>query len=253
MREIFHPNQTGTARWLSLAKRDGFVLAAPNGTHSITGAAAGDNQRWNDLRSDGGARDSKADDVSFILSMIDDLVKTNDINPRRVYVTGASNGGRMTFRLLVEQPLRFAAGASFIANLPAGEVALPKVGTPIFICNGTEDPLVPDAGGRGEARSTEATVQYWVKANGGSVSTKSSRELPDADPRDGSRIREWSYGGSAGSMPVLYARVEGGGHYMPSSSAGENRPIVKKRFGHHQNRDADGADLAWDFMRVFQR
>lgn len=258
MREIFYPKQTGTLRWLTLARRDGFVLIAPNGTNPTTGDAAGNEQNWNDLRSDGGLRDSQADDVSFILSLIDEMEKQHGVNPKRVYVTGASNGGMMTFRLLIEQPKRFAAGAAFIANLPATEVAIPTTRTPILICNGTDDPLVPDGGGtvaknRGQVRSTQATVNFWLKVNGGNALQKSSRELPDTDLNDGSRLRESSYRAPDGSMPVLYIAVEGGGHYMPSSSAGELGAIVKRILGRHQNRDAEGADLAWEFMRAYQR
>lgn len=258
MRKIFRDNRTGTRRWLDLAKRDGFVLVAPNGTNPGDGDASGNRQHWNDLREDGAMSDSEADDTGFILALIDEMVKVHGIDPSRVYVTGASNGGMMTYRLLAEHPMRFAAGAAFIANLPAAHVARPSHGTPILICNGTLDPLVPYAGGmvlrnRGYVRSTLATVAFWTDANGVSSVAKTVYEMLDRDTGDGSRLEASGFADSDGTVRVLLIRMEGGGHYMPSSSAGESGPLVRRFLGESRNRDAEGADLAWEFMRRFNR
>ncbi len=258
MRKIFRNNRTDTRRWLDLAGRDGFVLVAPNGTNPGDGDTSGNRQHWNDLREDGAINDFDADDAGFILALIDEMVKVHGVDPSRIYVTGASNGGMMTYRLLAEHPLRFAAGAAFIANLPEAHVARPSHATPILICNGTLDPLVPYAGGtvwrnRGHVRSTVATVAFWTEVNGVKSAAETVYEMPDRDAGDGSRLEVSGFADPDGTVRVLVIQVEGGGHYVPSSSAGEPGPLVRRFLGESRNRDAEGADLAWEFMRRFNR
>lgn len=258
MRKLFYAQRTATRRWFELASRDGFVLVAPNGVNPETGDAYGDHQHWNDLRIDGGASSSRAEDVGFIQRLIERMASDYDIDPSRVYVTGASNGGMMAYRLLVEQPQLFASAAAFIANLPASFIPAPANSTPIFIANGTEDPLVPERGGqvarnRGAVRSTAATVAYWLQVNGLHPAQGQTRILPDLDPTDECRLHETQYADSQGTIRVVYLRLEGGGHYMPSASARNPLPIVQRLLGPHQCRDAEGADLAWAFLRQYRR
>ena len=70
MRSIFHPNAGGTKEWLVLAEKEGFILLVPNGTNPETGDTFGDDQNWNDHRSDSAAGQTTADDVGFILALL---------------------------------------------------------------------------------------------------------------------------------------------------------------------------------------
>ncbi len=90
---------------------------------------------------------------------------------RRIYVAGASNGGMMVFRLLMERPAPFAAGAAFIATLPAREMPVPDIARPILIAPATEDPVIRWEGGdllnRGMImRSVPDTLAYWLGVHG---------------------------------------------------------------------------------------
>ncbi|MFP5078452.1 alpha/beta hydrolase family esterase [Rhizobium sp. YIM 134829] len=60
-----------------------------------------------------------AGEVASIRSMIDEMIRTQDIDSRRIYVTGLSAGGAMASALLAAYPELFASGA-VIAGLPSG-------------------------------------------------------------------------------------------------------------------------------------
>jgi polyhydroxybutyrate depolymerase len=78
----------------ALAQREGFLIAYPDGL----------NDAFNALMCCGGE-----DDVGFIRAMIDKIASEHKVDRRRIYATGISNGGDMTFRLAAELPGVFAA------------------------------------------------------------------------------------------------------------------------------------------------
>ena len=253
MRKLFAPNRAGTRKWLDIADQHNILLIAPNGTNPKTDDTDGDRQHWNDLRRARSTGNSTADDVKFISTLIDTLAADITFERTQIYVTGASNGGMMTYRLLIERPDRFAAGVAFIANLPKEEVARARAPTPIMIMNGTEDKLILYNGGdvaggrRGETRSTDATLDYWIDVNRANRAAAVTRNLPDTDPSDGCRLVETLYPGEEGGQDVLFVKMEGGGHTIPAKNAKPLGWMAKRVLG-TQCRDADGAALAWAFM-----
>ena len=58
------------------------------------------------------------DDVAFILAMIDDMTDKVAVDEAQIFVTGASNGGMMTYRLGCETAGVFAGIAPVIGNIP---------------------------------------------------------------------------------------------------------------------------------------
>ena len=259
MHKLFSPRAGGTRAWLGLADREGFLLIVPNGTNAKTGDPRGDEQNWNDLRPSD-ERQTEADDVRFLLQLLDHTAARHRTDPRRVYVTGASNGGMMAFRLLIEAPERFAAAAAFIAVLPADLTGVnpPRMATPLFIANGTKDPLVKWEGGmvRGQRTlmlSVEANRDWWVRTNGagpaGALET-----LPDKDPKDGCRLHRTVHPPARpGGAPVVFLRMEGAGHALPSLSHDLPDSLLVRRLIGPPCRDAEGAELAWAFMSGFRR
>ena len=253
MRKLFAPNRAGTRKWLDIADRHNILLIVPNGTNAKTGDTKGDRQSWNDLRRSRSTGNSTSNDVKFISALIDSLASEKSFNRTQIYVTGASNGGMMAFRLLIERPDRFAAGAAFIANLPKEEIARAPRPTPVMIINGTEDKLIlydggPVAGGRrGETRSTDATIDYWVNVNRADRGTATTKSLPDIDPDDGCRLVETRYPATEGGQEVLFIKMDGGGHTIPAQNAKSMGWMANRVLG-NRCRDADGADLAWEFM-----
>ncbi len=237
--------------WKALADRYGFLLVLPEGAPD-----AGDpsGHHWNDCRVDAGNLDSLSteDDVGFINHALDAISARVAVDVDRVYVTGASNGGMMTYRLAMQLGSRFAAAAAIVANLPdPSECPLVAQPLPILIMNGTADPLMPYDGGcvagstclRGSVRSTAATVAFWVLTNGAPV-TPIVTDVPDTVPSDGSTIRIFRFDGGASGNDVLLYRVEGGGHNAPGPSA---FPAENK------NRDIDAATEIWSFFQQHAR
>ena len=247
MRQVLE--KEGSGEWVDVAAEEGLLLIAPNGTNANNGDTFGNTQHWNDQRAPFVSRDSDADDVSFILAVIDWAVANHQINPDRIFVTGPSNGGMMTYRMLGEAPERFAAGAAFIANLPTDNplvMDLPEP-VPVLIMVGTDDPLMPfnggdiDNGGRGTVRSSFDTRDYWLGQNGADpVATQTV--LDDVDPNDGCLLVQHDHVALTGGSDVRFTIMQGGGHAIPSTD-----PAANSNFG-PQCRDAEGARLAWEFF-----
>ena len=174
-----------------MAKREQFAVVFPDGL----------NRAWADLRPDekraGRLPPDGTDDVAFVAHLIDKYVAEGIADPKRVYVTGLSNGGAMTNTLICQRADLFAGAASVIMNLTdeMAEACHPARPVPMLIMNGTADPLVPYAGGRGTSRfaiegfwSTEKTVQFWRKLNGCEETDAASLDLDDRDPNDDSTV-----------------------------------------------------------------
>jgi polyhydroxybutyrate depolymerase len=145
MRKIFGANSGGTLAWQPLAETEKFLLVVPNGV-SETGDTQGDRQNWNDCRPPVASSRTRttADDVGFIRQLVTWASTQYGIDRRRVYATGASNGGLMSYRLGIELNDQIAAVAAFIANLPAAsECRNAARPIPIMMSNGTADPLMP--------------------------------------------------------------------------------------------------------------
>lgn len=259
MRHLFSSTAGATRAWPDLAARENALLLVPNATQPATGSAKSDDQTWNDLRQ-GVSRESKTDDVAFLLGLLDWAQSTYRIDRSRVYVTGASNGGVMTFRMLMEAPERFAAGAAFVAALPVDGVRLkrPTLATPLMIANGTLDPLViwnggKIAGGRGETRSVAATVSWWLDANAASKSPTETTRLPDRAPDDNCVIERRVYSaGAAGAEVVTYSMV-GGGHTIPSAKYHLPDNWIVRRILGPVCRDVEGTELIWEFFAKHRR
>lgn len=255
MRAVVARSAGGTRAWLDLARKGDFLLVIPNGTDATTLDTKGDRQRWNDVR----PGMTSANDVGFITQLIDWLVRNRGVDRKRVFVTGATDGGLMVYRLVMEASDRFAAAAVFSGKLPERSPNLkqPVRPVPLLITSGTEDKMMPWEGGRVPTqpdlfRSAADTVAWWVKANRSLPEATPRQTLPDADPDDGCRIHVEEYGaGRPPSTPVVFYTIEGGGHGMPSRQYVITlKPAFRKWLG-RVCRDVEGAEEAFKFFRRF--
>ena len=229
--------------WQGLADLEKFLLLYPDGMAN----------GWRDCRSDASLRTS-ADDVGFIDALITRVAGERAIDLSRVYVTGASNGGMMSYRIAQELATRIAGVGAVIANLPVDPMNLCRAATvPIttVIINGTLDPLMPFAGGTvalnaqsGMVRSAIETRDYWISVNGCAV-TPASETLPDLDPTDGITTFRQSFTGCRSGTQVVFFRMDGGGHTMPS------RQVVEATA--RQGRDIEGAEEIWRVLKNARR
>lgn len=90
------------SRFDEVVDREKFLVAYPDGL----------DRGWNDGR--GEIRHS-ADDVAFIAAVIDDVARVANVDAKRVYATGISNGGMMSNRIACELSERIAA-VSLVAS-----------------------------------------------------------------------------------------------------------------------------------------
>jgi polyhydroxybutyrate depolymerase len=256
MRKIFRPRSGGAQGWTDVADDEGFLLVVPNGVNADTGDPSGDDQNWNDCRGDISGSDTVADDVGFIAALLDWVEARYDVDTDRVYATGSSNGGQMSFRLAVELGHRLAAIAPFIANWAAvPECSAPWGPVPVQMVNGTADTYVPWNGGglpgdRGTVVSVADTLSLWLEINDAGPVPVEERSFPDRDPFDGSTLHLQRFEGAA---EVVLVTVEGGGHTMPSIA----HPVpawIRILLGlGAQNHDVEGSRLAWEFLSRHQR
>jgi polyhydroxybutyrate depolymerase len=124
-----------------LSDQHGFIVIYPDAVE----------KHWNDGRglTDYRAQRENIDDVGFISNLIDVIAGDYAIDRKRVYVTGASNGAMMSFRLACELTDKITAIAPVIGALGENisEKCTPSKPIPVFIIGGTGDPLVPWNGG----------------------------------------------------------------------------------------------------------
>jgi polyhydroxybutyrate depolymerase len=242
--------------WLSIAEREGLLVAIPDGT------IGPDQYRgWNDCRSDTKSNPG-TDDVAFLRAMIEDIARTQAFDRDRLYVTGTSNGGHMTLRLAMEMPEMLAAVAPVVASMPK-QSACRMTERPLSIAfmNGTEDTLNPYTGGpvglgrqgkgeRGEVLSTRDSVRWWVQHNG-TNSTPEVFDYPDRSRRDRSTVHRETYrNGRSGTVVVLF-EVRGGGHTEPSLR--EHYARLYRRIVGPQNYDIEMAEEIWAFFKDKRR
>jgi polyhydroxybutyrate depolymerase len=259
MRKLFRPRSGGTQEWENLAQTHGFLLLVPNGVNLYDGDPRGDKQNWNDCRvavaDDNSA--ASADDVGFVQQLLAWASEHYAINASRVYATGASNGGMMSLRLVTELGDRITAAAVFIANQPMqSDCTPPSTPVPLFIMNGTKDPLILWLGGkiRGdgpELMSAVATLEFWLKVNHASKNRVVQQTLPDLDKHDDSTIIKSIYPADPGGQPLWFYEVRGGGHTMPSIDY--DIPFLARVLVGNQNRDIEATHEAWNFLSQFSR
>jgi poly(3-hydroxybutyrate) depolymerase/predicted dienelactone hydrolase len=221
-----------------VAKKNGFIAVYAEGT--AFGAVEG-RHAWNTghlLRRQ--VRD--ADDIAYLDALIDRLIADHGADPARIFMTGGSNGGMMTFVYAVKRPERLAAVAPVVASMFSLDT-VPKVPLPILIINGAKDEEVPLAGGMsGNAlvRGAQATpfkpvrevVDFWVKAN------KSKSE--GVTKTEGSVTTTIYAAGEDGGAVTEFVVDSAGGHGWPGARARRdgNTPIMAFR----------GAERVWEFF-----
>lgn len=252
MREVVEKG--GSRQWPHLASKHGFLLVVPNGVNHKTGDAYGDDQHWNDHRQHGNPVDTKMDDAAFLEALVLHIEKEYGTDPARRHLTGSSNGGMMTYAMLIERPGFFRSAAAVIANLPVESRNRPKPReeTPLLILVGDKDPLMPFEGGvvarrHGHVLSAQATVDWWVTANQAKRMPETVT-LPDAGLDDDCTIILKRHAAGSGGAPVHFYTMHGGGHSMPSKRFFiPDNLLVEKVFG-PQCKDMEGADVIWEFF-----
>ena len=247
----FRDNGGASRHWPILAEREKVILVAPNGTDTENGIdidTKGDTQFWNDLRV-GDQASSDQDDVGFLRKLVDEVIEGETADPLRVYFTGLSNGGLMTYRVVMEMAGRVAGAASFVADMPVDNANFMPLQrrVPIFLSWGEEDPLMPYGGEPGIFRSAVDSVAWWVGQNGALSGSPVSSVLPDLNPNDGCRVNQTEYEAGPNGAPVVFWSVEGAGHTMPTVQHFGLAPPFFERIVGKQCGDVESVEEVWSF------
>ena len=135
---------------------DDFIVVYPNGTQA---ADVPGEYSWNAGACCGLPQRTKVDDVGFISAVLDEVAAQHPVDASRVYLTGFSNGGMLSYRLSCELGERFA-GIAIVGgalNLSVCDAPSPMS---VLIIHGLADQTVPYDGGESNER-TAARFGQW--------------------------------------------------------------------------------------------
>ena len=202
-----------------IADTEGFLLVHPEGTTFIG------NQFWN-VGFPG--LSSNIDDVGFTEALIDELATLYAIDLDRVYATGMSNGGFMSFLLACQLSEKIAAVASVTGSMTQDtfDDCNAQHPTPVLQIHGTDDGVVLYNGNNLSIPIADV-ISYWVDFNN-CETTPTTTTLPDVDVSDGSTIEHSVYEDGDNGITTEHMKVIGGGHTWPGSvinTAGTNQDI----------------------------
>ena len=234
------------------AKADaaGFIVAHPNGTGRRKFLT------WNAGDCCGSAARTHVDDVKFIAAMLDDLAKRYNIDKRRVYATGMSNGAMMSYRLAAELADRIAAIAPVSGTMSVHDPK-PARPVPILHIHGTADSVVPYNGGHGEHTkrigehmAVADCIATWRKINRCDT-PPTGADLPDQH-NDRTTVHIDRYTPQADGAPIELWTIEGGGHRWPHKIEGSvPRWLVIVRV-EPMTKEFDAPNVIWDFFKRFE-
>ncbi len=183
--------------WDELAETAKFVVAYPDGLH----------RAWN---TNGGgccgrpAREG-VDDVGFITAAVNDIAKNVGIDPSKVYATGISNGGIMSYTLACNTAVFAAIGPDSATQL---DPCPSPHATSVMHIHGTADRLIPYNGGQGFSVINGPAVPqvnaFWRNADHCAAPTVTTTGPVTT-----------STAGCADNRSVVLVTVDGGGHQWP--------------------------------------
>jgi polyhydroxybutyrate depolymerase len=191
-----------------LAAKEGFLVASPEAKFSRKGDGK---LTWNVDRIPNGV-----DDVRFIQEMIAEIRSQFSVDPKRIYATGFSGGGRMSSRLACEFSESIAAIGP-VAGVRYPEDCNPTRPVPVITFHGKNDTVnhyLHQVDSPGYWRmGVEDAIDGWVKKNS---CTGEYTEEPVS-----LTVSRLSYSGCEGGADLVFYRSEDAGHTWPGSPIAE--------------------------------
>jgi len=223
--------QTGFSK---KADEEGFIVVYPYGTGSFDKKLL----TWNTWDCCGYADKKNINDVDFIKAVIKEIKSKYNVDEKRIYATGLSNGGMMCYLLASELPEYFAAVAPVAASMFDTVSCDSKSEVSLIIFNSADDQHIPYNGGVGEKSlvdveklPVETVVNFWVDNYKCYLMNKS----------ESSSFHKTYYKNNKGTEIVLYKMLSGG-HSWPG---GEKI----RMFGDTPVKNVSATDLIWEFFK----
>lgn len=229
----------------TLSDKEGFIAVYPDGIE----------KHWNDGREKVRyrAHREKIDDVGFLSALIDELVKQQNVDDKRVYITGFSNGAMLSNRLACELTGKIKAIVPVAGNMPYDLTphCSPSKPISVLMISGTKDLMMPWEGGEarfnrlefGRVQSVAETIKFWVAHNRCMPQPVITWE-PDKVPQDDTRVRKEAYGGCRNGTEVILYAIDGGGHTWPGGSQ-----YLPERVIGRTSKDINANEVVWNFFK----
>jgi len=190
-----------------IADSANFIMVLPEGT------VYEGKTHWN---TGGWTPNSTVDDLGFMDALIDYMIASYKINTKRIYSTGMSNGGEMSYHLACNSSNRIAAIASVGGSMtPETFVSCyPSRPVPVLHIHGTSDQVVPYTGDS-TAKPIMEVLNYWAQKNH-CAATPTTTAVPNTSTKDNSTVKHLVWKGDKAN--VEHFKIRGGGHTWAGSA-----------------------------------
>ena len=201
-----------------IADTAGFIIVHPEGTVDGSG-----NTHFNV-----GWGGSSVNDVSFTSALIDTLASSYNLDQERIYSTGMSNGGFMSFKLACELSDRIAAIGSVTGSMTLGAPTSCNATHPVPVMqiHGTADATVTYTGSV-FSEPVPSVVDFWANFNNCGASP-TTVNVPNTSTTDGTTVERITYSNGDNCSEVVHYKITGGSHSWAGSAfniAGTNYDI----------------------------
>lgn len=234
------------------AEQAGFIVAFPNGSSGLPGQRFA---TWNAGTCCGYARDMNINDVAFTRAVIADIKRRVNIDDRRIYATGMSNGGIMSHRLACEAADLFTAVAAVAGTDGMGENCHPSRPISVMHIHALDDDHVLFNGGAGpgtgdydkvtDFTSVPETIRLWVERDKLNPNPKRILTVPGAYAdlyTATSTLSGATLNNQKNNVQVELVVTETGGHSWPGAPDSPGR-------GKYPTHAVNANDLIWDFFK----
>ncbi len=145
----------------AISEAEGFLYATPSGMHDPMGRPF-----WNATDACCDELNSGVDDVAYLNAVVDDIEAHYNVDRKRVFFTGHSNGGFMSHRMACDATSRIAAIVSLAGATWKDQTrCTPSQPIAVLEVHGDADDEVPYGGAPGIPSAME-TVADWAQKNG---------------------------------------------------------------------------------------
>lgn len=212
-----------------IAEERGFLLAVPEGNIDSRGSPY-----WNSTSGCCDFDASGVDDSGYLRRVIEDIQARWNVDGRRIFTIGVSNGGFMGHRMACDHA-DLVAGIVSIAGATHLDPSLcrPSQGVHIVNIHGTEDTIIRFDGGSftGPHPGAVETVRRWVDLNRCGAPEMGGRIDADAlTPGAETRVTRYVEGCRPGGTVEFWEMLGAGHFFIPSP---EFRDVIVDYFFSH--------------------